>query len=158
MAEFKIPNRPPKRRYVRKIKPLLLDEYLNINIPDTENVTLVELNHYHKNYLHQKQDYERLAKKKILNNNIDRINFETILYNAHLVQLSKFIQEFDYAPRQLFLTFRKFRLDLINQYDPLSTNIMLQYHLSEHKKRFPLQKCQQKRSLPTTFAKSTAHF
>jgi hypothetical protein len=64
MDTFKTPFVPIVRLKQKKICTTL-EQYLQLDIPEIERITLVELNHFHKNYLAQRHDLSLLPKEQI---------------------------------------------------------------------------------------------
>jgi hypothetical protein len=145
MDTFKSPFAPAPR-LKRKRNDTTLEQFLLLDIPELERITLVELNHFHKNYLAQKHDLSLLPTAQ-LRYSPQAIILKTILNDTHLRQISKYILSTPYPPRRLYLLFRKFRLELTHFYDPLKTNLLLQHHLQIHENMFPKQSCHNQKSL-----------
>ena len=139
MENFKTPFVPIVRLKQKK-NSTTLEQYLQLDIPEIERITLVELNHFHKNYLAQRHDLSLLPKEQI-QYSPQAIILKTILNDPHLRQISKYILSTPYPPRRLYLLFRKLRLELTNFYDPHKTNSLLQHHLQLHEHMFSKQTC-----------------
>jgi hypothetical protein len=135
MDTFKTPFVPIIRLKQQK-NCTTLEQYLQLDIPEIERITLVELNHFHKNYLAQRHDLFLLPKEQI-QYSPQAIILKTILNDPHLRKISKYILSTPYPPRRLYLLFRKIRLELTHFYDPHQTNSLLQHHLQIHAHMFP---------------------
>ena len=135
MDTFKTPFAPIVRLKQKK-NCTTLEQYLQIDTPEIERITLVELNQFHKNYLAQRHDLFLLPKEQI-QYSPQAIILKTILNDPHLRQISKYILSTPYPPRRLYLLFRKIRLELTHFYDPHQTNSLLQHHLQIHAHMFP---------------------
>jgi len=150
MTTFKIPKIPKfKRRSTKNAKSL--KTYLDLNVYDDGSTSLIELKHVYHTHLQQKADLLYLQKHGPFNKtNSDEQNFCLVIFNTHITHLCYYIQSLEFPSRQLFITFKQLREELINFYDPHKTNTLLQFKLIKQNDRFPY-KARSTSQLNTTY-------
>ena len=149
MTTFKIPKIPKIKRSTKSAQSL--KAYLDLNVYDDGSTSLIELKHVYHTHLQQKTDLLYLQKHGPFNkDNSDEQNFCLVIFNTHITHLCYYIQSLEFPSRQLFITFKQLREELINFYDPHKTNTLLQFKLIKQNDRFPY-KARSTSQLNTTY-------